>query len=260
MPYLKEARDKGATIVVIDPRATRSPGRRTSISPLRPGTDLPRGPRDPSPPVRDGCADQAFLERHADRRRVAARAGEPWTFERPRSQASLPTAARQLAELYATASPALVKCGWGLERNRNGGSAAAAVLALPAVAGKFGVRGGGYSMSNSASWDIEPTWLRDHEPPTRAVNMNNVGRALTAPTARPSTALFVYNCNPVATLPDQARVLEGLAREDLFTVVFDQVMTDTARTPTSSSRRRRSSSTTTTPRATARCRCSLPSR
>ena len=52
-------------------------------------------------------------------------------------------------------SPALVKCGWGLERNRNGGSAAAAVLALPAVGGKFGVRGGGYSMSNSASWDID---------------------------------------------------------------------------------------------------------
>ncbi len=75
-------------------------------------------------------------------------------------------------------SPALVKCGWGLERNRNGGSAAAAILALPAVAGKFGVRGGGYSMSNSASWNIERTWLRDPEPPTRAINMNHLGRVL----------------------------------------------------------------------------------
>ena len=56
-------------------------------------------------------------------------------------------------------SPALVKCGWGLERNRNGGNAALAVLALPAVGGKFGVRGGGYSMSNSASWGIDRTWL-----------------------------------------------------------------------------------------------------
>ena len=75
---------------------------------------------------------------------------------------------RQVAERYAKTSPALVKCGWGLERNRNGGSAAAAVLALPAVAGKFGVRGGGYTMSNSASWNIERTWMTDAEPPTRA--------------------------------------------------------------------------------------------
>ena len=62
---------------------------------------------------------------------------------------------QRFAELYARASPALVRCGWGLERNRNGGNAAMAVLALPAVGGKFGVRGGGYAMSNSASWGIE---------------------------------------------------------------------------------------------------------
>ena len=61
---------------------------------------------------------------------------------------------RRLAELYARTSPAVIRCGWGLERNRNGGNAAMAILALPAVAGKFGVRGGGYSMSNSAAWNI----------------------------------------------------------------------------------------------------------
>ena len=121
-----------------------------------------------------------------------------------------------------------MKCGWGLERNRNGGSAAAAVLALPAVAGKFGVRGGGYSMSNSASWNIDRTWLTDPEPPTRAINMNKVGRILTEPEGAPVNVLFVYNCNPVAILPDQRRVIRGLEREDLFTVVFDQVLTDTA--------------------------------
>ena len=125
--------------------------------------------------------------------------------------------------------PALVKCGWGLERNRNGGSAAAAILALPAVAGKFGVRGGGYSMSNSAAWNIERPWLRDPEPQTRAINMNHLGRVLTDPALSPPIKmLFVYNCNPAVTLPDQNRVLEGLEREDLFTVVFDQVFTDTA--------------------------------
>jgi anaerobic selenocysteine-containing dehydrogenase len=96
------------------------------------------------------------------------------------------------------------------------------------VAGKFGVRGGGYTMSNSAAWGLERTWIRAAEPPTRIVNMNQLGRALTEYAAPPVQALFVYNSNPAATSPDQRRILKGLAREDLFTVVFDQVMTDTA--------------------------------
>src|SRR5207248_6353715 len=125
-------------------------------------------------------------------------------------------------------SPALVRCGWGLERNRNGGSAVMAVLSLPAVGGKFGVRGGGYAMSNSASWNIDRPWIAASEPDTRLVNMNHLGRALTEYTDPPVNVLFVYNCNPAATVPDQHRVLKGLEREDLFTVVFEQVMTDTA--------------------------------
>ena len=87
---------------------------------------------------------------------------------RRRSPASTPAALEQVAELYATSSPALIRCGWGLERNRNGGNAAMAVLALPAVGGKFGVRGGGYSMSNSASWNIERTVDRRAGAATRA--------------------------------------------------------------------------------------------
>ena len=86
-------------------------------------------------------------------------AREPWTIERAAAEADVAAAelAAGVAELYATTSPALIRCGWGQERNRNGGNAAMAVLALPAVGGKFGVRGGGYSMSNSASWGIERT-------------------------------------------------------------------------------------------------------
>ena len=82
-------------------------------------------------------------------------------------------------------------------------------------------------MSNSAAWNITRPWLGP-EPKTRVVNMNKLGRALLEYNDPPIKALFVYNCNPVATMPDQQRVLEGMAREDLFTVVFDQVMTDSA--------------------------------
>ncbi|MGD8817799.1 MAG: molybdopterin-dependent oxidoreductase, partial [Acidobacteriota bacterium] len=122
-----------------------------------------------------------------------------------------------------------LRCGWGLERNRNGGSAAAAVLALPAVAGKFGVRAGGYTMSNTAAWKLDATSAaRAEVVETRVINMNRVGETLLRADP-PVKALFVYNCNPVATLPHQSKVRRGFERSDLFTVVFDQVMTDTAR-------------------------------
>ena len=84
-------------------------------------------------------------------------------------------------------------------------------------------------MSNSAAWGFTRPWLdRTPEPQTRAINMNLLGRVLTEAPDPPVNLLFVYNCNPAATMPDQTRVLKGLAREDLFTVVFEQVMTDTA--------------------------------
>lgn len=123
----------------------------------------------------------------------------------------------------------MLRCGWGQERNRNGGNATLAILALPAVAGKFGVRGGGYTMNNSAAWRIQPTWIGTAEPATRVVNMNRLGRALLEYDDPAVKTLFVYNCNPAATVPDQRRILHGLERDDLFTVVFEQVMTDTAR-------------------------------
>jgi anaerobic selenocysteine-containing dehydrogenase len=90
------------------------------------------------------------------------------------------------------------------------------------------VRGGGYAMSNTAAFGIERTWIGAPEPQTRLVNMNQLGRALTE-LDPPIRVLFVYNSNAAVTSPDQRRIIRGLEREDLFTVVFEQVMTDTAR-------------------------------
>lgn len=229
MPFLKDARDNGAYVVVLDPRATTVARQADLHLAVRPGTDLPVALAIHRYLFEEGFADRAFLGQHASGAADLRQKAEPWTFERAAEVSGLDAGQlRGLAERYATASPALVKCGWGLERNRNGGSAAAAVLALPAVAGKFGVRGGGFSMSNSTSWDIDRTWLHDADPATRAINMNKVGRVLTEPEGAPVNVLFVYNCNPVAILPDQRRVIRGFERDDLFTVVFDQVMTDSA--------------------------------
>ena len=232
VPYVMEAQRAGARLVVIDPRATSLARQADVHLAVRPGTDLPVALAVHRYLFDTGRADQEFLATHttgADALR--ARAAE-WTFERAAEIAGIDAEALgRFAELYADASPAVIRCGWGLERNRNGGGAVAAVLALPAVAGKFGVRGGGFSMSNSAALGVKAAaWMNDTpEPQTRIVNMNKLGRALLEYDDPPVEMLFVYNCNPLATMPDQNRVLRGLQRDDLFTVVYDQVVTDTAR-------------------------------
>jgi anaerobic selenocysteine-containing dehydrogenase len=229
IPYVREAQQRGAKLVVVDPRSTQMSRAADIHLQPKPGTDVAVAMAIHRHLFAAGCTDEQFLQTHtrgaADLR---ARADE-WTFDRAADVAGVSAAQiQEFAELYARSSPALIRCGWGLERNRNGGNAALAVLALPAVGGKFGVRGGGYSMSNSASWNIDRPWIGAGEPDTRVVNMNHLGRALLEYNNPPVDVLFVYNCNPAATVPDQRRVLKGLEREDLFTVVFEQVMTDTA--------------------------------
>ena len=232
IPYLREARKRGAKLVVVDPRTTSLARQADLHLAPRPGTDLPIALSLHRYLFDHKAVDERFLAEHTHgAEQLRARASE-WTIDRAAAEAAVDAGTlERFAELYRVSSPALVRCGWGLERNRNGGSAAAAVLALPAIGGKFGVRGGGFSMSNSTALGIKSAaWMDDTpEPSTRVVNMNHLGRALTEFKDPPVEMLFVYNCNPLATMPDQNRVLEGLQREDLFTVVYEQVFTDTAR-------------------------------
>ena len=231
IPYLRDAQRDGARLVVIDPRRTSLAKKADLHLAIRPGTDLPVALALHRILFEEGGADHAFLAEHTVGWEGLRAAACPWRIDRAAGEAGIePQALRQLADWYVETSPALIRCGWGLERNRNGGSAAAAVLALPTVAGKFRVRGGGYSMSNSSAFGVRAaSWIDTPEPATRLVNMNHLGRALLDYTDPPVQMLFVYNCNPLATVPDQMRVLKGLEREDLFTVVFEQVCTDTAR-------------------------------
>lgn len=231
IPYIKDAQAAGAKLVVIDPRRTSLAKKADLYLAPRPGSDLPLALALHRVLFEEGHADLAFLAEHADGADRLRAAAAPWTIDKAAAEAGVDAAdLRTLADLYVAASPALVRCGWGLERNRNGGNAAAAVLALPSVGGKFGVRGGGFSMSNSLAFGLKSAqWIDTPEPPTRLVNMNHLGRALLEYRTPPVHMLFVYNGNPLATAPDQNRVLKGLQREDLFTVVFEQVFTDTCR-------------------------------
>jgi anaerobic selenocysteine-containing dehydrogenase len=229
VPIIRAAQRRGASLVVVDPRRTALAKHADLYLPVRPGTDLPAALAVHRYLFENGLAARDFLDAHttgADRLR---RHAHEWTFDRAAAITGVDARLlEQFAELYASSSPAVIRCGWGLERNRNGGHAVMAVLALPAVAGKFGVRGGGYSMSNSGAWKLRPDdWIGAQAPATRTVNMNQLGAALTGLRNPGIELLFVYNANPVATIPDQNEVIRGLQREDLFTVVFEQVATDT---------------------------------
>jgi anaerobic selenocysteine-containing dehydrogenase len=228
--HVKKAQKRGAKLVVIDPRRTPLARQADLHLAVRPGADLPVALAVARELFVSGRADLAFLSEHATGVDEIRGAADAWPIERAAAEAGVEAAdLSTFAEWYSTIAPAVIRCGWGQERNRNGGSATMAILALPAIGGKFAVRGGGYTMSNSGAWGITAERLIDvPAPPVRTVNMNHLGRALTEYDNPPISVLFVYNCNPLATVPDQNRVRLGLERDDLFTVVYEQVMTDTA--------------------------------
>ena len=152
-----------------------------------------------------------------------------------------------LALAYGRASrdgraPAAIRLNYGIQRSENGGTAARAVLMLPLITGSWMKRGGGLLLSTSGAFPFASAKLQMPElmnrsslgRPARTVNMNELGYALTklgqgaVPKEPPVKALFVYNCNAAAVAPDSQRVLEGLRRDDLFTVVHEQFFTDTS--------------------------------
>lgn len=231
VPVIKDAMERGAELVVVDPRRTPLAQKATLHLPVRPGTDVVLALAVVKWLFDHGRADEAFLAEHATGVEELRERAQPWTLDAAARQTGIDAATIEtFARKFADASPAVVRMGWGLERNRNGGSACAAVLALPAVGGKFRVRGGGYTASNGRAfpWDLEPA-INEPAPGVRRINMVKLGRVLLEQRDPAVHALFVYNCNPLATMPEQERVRRGLLRDDLFTVVFDQVMTDTAR-------------------------------
>lgn len=229
---VREAQKRGGFLAVIDPRRTPLARNADLHLPLRPGTDVVLALAMIRELVHRGGCDRTFLEQHTNGHAEILAAAEEYDLERAGEICGVsPRDIAALVEAYAAASPAVVRCGWGVERNRNGGNAVRAILAVPAVAGKFGVRGGGLTMSLSRPYPLNRDRLSRPEllrRPVRQINMNHLGRVLLEEKDPPVRALFVYNANPVASTPNQNLVLRGLAREDLFTVVHEQVMTDTA--------------------------------
>jgi anaerobic selenocysteine-containing dehydrogenase len=234
VPILDRVLARGGTLIVVDPRRTPLARRAHLHLAPRPGTDLPLALAAIGHLFSTGRADRAFLAAHTVGADVLEARAAAWPLPAAADVCGVPAAQiAELAERLVRARPAMVRAGWGLERTRNGCGAAAAVMALPAVAGAFGVRGGGLCMSNGhAGWGVSKEAAIGAPPPTtRQLNMVELGRALDPDRGLRDPAIeavFVYNCNPVATAPDQLAVRRGLARPDVLTIVHDAVMTDTA--------------------------------
>jgi anaerobic selenocysteine-containing dehydrogenase len=232
-----EARGRAAAkLVVVDPRRTPIAKRADLHLAVRPGTDGVLAMAVAGLLQRNGHIDRAFIDRHVDGADRYLEACQEWTVDRAAEICGIEVAdIERFAEMYGTIRPAMLRVGWGQERNRNGGSASRAVFALPALAGQFGVPGSGVFNSIDGGKGYDVGALRravvGHAPvpERRAINMNRLGRILTDDEGGHVAVLFVQGSNPAATCPEQATVLQGLQREDLFTVVHDLTMTDTAR-------------------------------
>lgn len=236
IPWLDEARRRGARVVLIDPHRSLTAQRADLHLQPRPGSDGALALAMMNVLFADGLVNEAWAREHTIGLEALRDRVREWTPERAAEVTGLPAEQiRSLAREYGAARPAVIRCSMGLQRHSNGGSTIRALACLPALVGDYGVSGGGLLYSTGGYWTfpgevVSPPELLRHSPnpAPRVINMNRLGAALAE--AEPAVrALYVFNSNPASVAPNTRRVLEGLARPDLFTVVHDLFLTDTAR-------------------------------
>jgi len=233
-PIIEEARRRGGQLVVIDPY--RYKGARLAdwhISP-RPGTDTAFVLGVMHELIAQDWLDHDYIERYTTGFEKLAQKVEAWSPDRAAAVTGVSAdEIRRFARLWHESRPGVLRVGYGLQRHTNGGSTVRAICMLPALTGHWRDRGGGFLLSNSGSYGFNNRALERPDlmpsPAPRTINMIELGKALTQVNDPPVKAMIVYNSNPAVVVPNLSRVLEGLSREDLFTVVHEQLFTDTCR-------------------------------
>jgi anaerobic selenocysteine-containing dehydrogenase len=228
--FITAARERGAHLVVIDPVRTRSARAADEHLAPRPGTDAALALGLLHEVVRRGAHDEAYLREHcvgwdAYRERIAA-------FPPDRVAAICDVPAERivaLGERLASTRPTAIRATMGIQRHEGGGMALRTLATIPAVTGDWARPGGGLAYSTSGYFRgdraaLARDDLRPH--PVRSLLHTRIGDVLldADPAVR---ALVVYGANPLASNPDTGKVRRALTREDLFTVVIEQVPTDT---------------------------------
>lgn len=233
-PFIEEAQRRGAKVVVIDPVKHRTASKADWHIQIRPGTDAALALAMMHVIIDEGLHDEAYVAEHTVGFVELAEHVRQYTPEWAEGETGITAEdIRTLAREYATTSPAMIRVGVAIERSASGGNAARAIFALPALVGSWRDVGGG--VLQMPIWAFPVNWDNLHgthanADTVRIVNQWQLGRALAGELDGPPVrSLFVYNSNPAVVSSRQAEILDGLARDDLFLVVSDHFVTDTAR-------------------------------
>lgn len=233
-PFIKEARQQGAKLVVIDPVRTRTAQQADWHIPVRPGTDGALALGMMYVIINENLVDIDYVEQYT----VGYEALKERVSQYPPERVAEITGIAvediiTLAREYATTQPSVIRLGVALEKQAGGGQGVRAISCLPALVGAWRHLGGG--MLQAPMWPFPIRGEAVHHPEfikpgTRVVNQWQLGQVLTGELNLdpPVKALFVYNCNPVTQAAEQDKIVAGLMREDLFTVVSEHFLTDTA--------------------------------
>jgi anaerobic selenocysteine-containing dehydrogenase len=234
-PFVLEAQKRGAKIVVIDAyRSRTAKAADWHISP-KPGTDGALAMGFINSIIQQGLIDQDYVDNHSlGFAELKARAAE-FTPDYVEKVTGVKAAdVEKFAREFATVQPSVIRLGVALERSAGGGQAIRAVCSLPALVGSWRHVGGG--LLQMPLWDFPVDWMKVSrgdwiKPGTRTVNNLQLGIALTGEMKLdpPIKSLFVYCTNPVSQAPETNKIVQGLQREDLFTVVAEHFLTDTAK-------------------------------
>ena len=231
---VREAKKNGARVWLIDTYETPTAAVADEVILVRPGSDGAMALGMMNLLVRDGLTDDDFLTRHVQGfQELKEQILPDYPPERVAELTGIPVERlEQLASAYAAARAPFIRLGSGLSRYGNGAMTVRTITCIPALVGAYGKYGAGLfgETSTGGAFALNEVSREDFmKQPTRIINMNRLGLALNELTDPPVMALYVYHSNPAVVAPDQNQVLRGLSREDLFTVVHERFMTDTAR-------------------------------
>ncbi len=231
-PFIQQARARGARVIAVDPVRTMTAASCDEHLALRPGTDVPLLQAIAHVLIRDGHLDQAYLDAHAEGFSEFSASVAHTTPDWAATRCGLDVEViERLATAYGSTERALLRALVGAEHQPQGGATFALLSALPVITGKWQHRGGGFARSVGA-WaevaDVDLEQFGVSRPDARGLDQPRLGRWLTE-LDPPITVLFAWNGNPLVSMPNSAAVRRGLERDDLFTVVHEQFMTDTAR-------------------------------
>lgn len=227
----KEARKNGAKLVVIDPKRVKIAETADVHLAITPGTDVVLAWAVALELERLGGIDADFVKKWTTGFDAYMDAARQVTVDQAAEICGISKDAIQsFAKLYLESNPAVINIGNGMERNRNGGSGNRAAMALPVLAGKFGVEGGGLIGKAGNAFPATPDRRKgvDLIPEgTRTFNIIDVAKHILDDDLEiPVKGVFIYNHNPVSVHPDQNRMKRALSREDVFVVGCDVAMTD----------------------------------